>query len=261
MHEASLHTLNCFITLTYDNEHLPEMGTLVKKDFQDFMKRFRKEFVYAPDYTAVSDFRLGSVARIRFFHCGEYGERFGRPHYHACIFGFDFPDKVYLGKRGEFPVWRSSSLERLWSMGRSEIGSVSFESAAYVARYVLKKATGPLAKERYERVNIRTGEIGYLQPEYCTMSRRPGVGGEWLDRFSGEVFPSDSVLVRGRLVKPPRYYDSRFELVSPEVVAAVKAERKAGQLAVRYSEKSPLKLRVKRIVREAQVNLFGRGLE
>lgn len=255
-----MHTLNCFITLTYDNEHLPEMGTLVKKDFQDFMKRFRKEYIYVPDYTSVSDFVSGSVARIRYFHCGEYGEKYGRPHYHACIFGFDFPDKVYLGRRGDFPVWRSPSLERLWGMGRSEIGSVSFESAAYVARYVLKKVTGKLAKEAYELVNIRTGEVRYAQPEYCTMSRNPGLGGGWIDRFSSEVFPSDTVLVRGRLVKPPRYYDSRFELVSPEVVQAVKAERKAKLREVKYSDKSPLKLRVKRVIAEAKSNLSRRGL-
>jgi len=100
MHEASLHQDNCFITLTYDNEHLPKNASLVKRDFQLFMKRLRKA------YPAV---------RIRFFHCGEYGEQYGRPHYHAILFGFDFPDKYFLGKRNQFPVWRSASLERLWS--------------------------------------------------------------------------------------------------------------------------------------------------
>jgi hypothetical protein len=74
VHEASLHEKNCFITLTYSPENLPKDGSLDVSHFQKFMKRFRKRF--GPG--------------IRFFHCGEYGESLSRPHYHACIFGFDF---------------------------------------------------------------------------------------------------------------------------------------------------------------------------
>ena len=79
MHEASLYKRNCFITLTYSNEYLPPNMSLVKSDFQKFMKRLRK--------------RCGSS--VRYYYCGEYGENFGRPHYHAILFGFDFKDKVY----------------------------------------------------------------------------------------------------------------------------------------------------------------------
>lgn len=200
MHEASLHAENCFITLTYDDFHLPANGTLVKRDFQLFMKRLRKEF---PN------------ARIRYYHCGEYGERFGRPHYHACIFGFDFPDKEYLGERGDFPVFRSATLERLWPFGRSEIGSVTFESAAYVARYIVTKVTGDAAADYY----------GGRQPEYVTMSRRPGIGRDWVLTNMSEVCANDGVFSRGVFVQPPRYYDSAFEIFRPGEMERMKARR------------------------------------
>lgn len=200
MHEASMYDDNCFVTLTYADEHLPFGNSLCLEDFQKFMKRLRRRF---------------SNERIRFFHCGEYGERFGRPHYHVCLFGFDFRDKVFLGKRKGLPVWRSPILEELWPFGRSEIGSVTFESAAYVARYVMKKVTGPKAEEHYAG----------REPEYVTMSRRPGIGRAWYEKFKDELL-ADSVLVRGRMVKPPRYYDVVRDLVEPEVMEALRQKRR-----------------------------------
>lgn len=123
MHESSLHEFNSFITLTYAPKHLPPGGTLVLKHWQQFMYRLRKKYGKG----------------IRFFHCGEYGEKLGRPHYHAILFGLDFADKTKWKMRRGYQTWRSKSLEKLWPFGHSEIGSVTFESAAYVARYILKK--------------------------------------------------------------------------------------------------------------------------
>ena len=132
VHEASLHKENCFITLTYNDEHLPEHGHLIYRDFQLFMKRLRK--------------RTG--VRVRFYMCGEYGENFGRPHFHACLFGYNFPDLVRW-KAGKSTLYRSKLLESLWTDGYSSVGEVSFESAAYVARYILKKVTGDDAEAHY----------------------------------------------------------------------------------------------------------------
>lgn len=206
MHEASLHIRNCFVTLTYDDAHLPPRGSLCKKDFQDFMKRLRKEFC---------------DERIRYFHCGEYGAKFGRPHYHACLFGFDFRDKIYLGVRKGFPVWRSPSLEAAWSFGRSEIGAVSFESAAYVARYVLKKQvrTGPV-------IDALSREVVGLEKEYVTMSRRPGIGREWFEKFKGDIWRRGDVVSRGMPMKPPRYYDVALELENPGEFERLRQERR-----------------------------------
>ncbi len=237
MHEASLYEENCFVSLTYDEEHLPPGGSLDKSAFQKFMKRLRKKY---------------DSQRIRFYHAGEYGDTFGRPHYHCILFGFDFSDKVGVGVRNGFPVWRSASLEALWSFGISEIGSVTFESAAYVARYITKKITGDKADEYY----------GGRQPEYATMSRggrgkgSGGIGKEWFEKFKCEVYAADSVIVRGKEVKPPRFYDGCFELNDPEQMRAVKRARK---MARNPDEERGARLLARKMVVEANLELKAKG--
>ncbi len=238
VHEASLYEENCFITLTYDDERLPASGSLDKSAFTKFMKRLRRRF---------------DSQRIRFYHAGEYGDRFGRPHYHALLFGFDFPDKYPWSVRSDHPVWRSHILESLWPFGQSEIGSVTFESAAYVARYVVKKVTGEKADDYYSVVT-ELGEVVPIQPEYSTMSRRPGIGKAWYDEFKSEVYPSDGVVIRGKLMKPPRFYDGQYELEDPRSMAAVKARRRAAQ---DVDEQRSSRLFVRREVFQANLELKG----
>jgi len=194
MHEAELHQDSCFITLTYDDQYLPSAGSLKVDDFQRFMKRFRKDV---------------SPRRIRFFHCGEYGDLNRRPHYHALIFGFDFDDKIPTVAGSDLFI--SARLRKLWPFGHSTIGRITFESAAYVARYSLKKVNGPAAETHYSRIIPETGEIVQISPEYTTMSRRPGIGSGWFDKFSSDVYPSDEVIVSGRKSRPPRYYDKLLD--------------------------------------------------
>ena len=123
LHEAQLHENNCFITLTYDDAHLPGDRSLHYSDFQKFLKRFRKS--------------LGG-AKIRYYMAGEYGEKFGRPHWHACIFGYDFHDKKLFKRTAAGSlIYTSEHLKKLWPFGHSSIGDVTFESAAYVARYII----------------------------------------------------------------------------------------------------------------------------
>lgn len=190
MHEASLHDSNCFVTLTYDDGHLPPGGSLDRQAFPLFMKRLRKQI---------------SPQRVRYYHVGEYGTQSERPHYHTLLFGFDFPGKLQAGTRNGIPVFRSVLLEALWTDGLSEIGDVSAKSAAYLTGYVKRRMTGSWAKARY----------GSREPEYGTMSRNPGIGAAWVDKFSDEVFPVDSVVVGGKLCKPPRYYAERVAARSP----------------------------------------------
>lgn len=238
MHEASLYDENSFITLTYDDEHLPEYGTLDKSAFPKFMKRLRK--------------RAG--VKVRYYHAGEYGSLFGRPHYHACLFGFDFADKVYRTERNGFPVWSSELLGELWSFGRSEIGTVTFESAAYVARYIMDKVTGKDADVAYAFVD-EEGEVRHLTPEYTTMSRRPGIGRPWLDMFGAEVYPADGVVVAGKLCKPPRFYDTSFELIHPGMLDEVRAARRARR---RVSDNTPARLEVAAECANARLALYPR---
>lgn len=202
VNEAELHDRSCFVTLTYDDEHLPYGGSLVKSDFQKFVKSVRNRF--------------GSG--IRFFGCGEYGTRWQRPHYHVIFFGVDFVEDRYVsGKRAAGEVFRSPSLEGLWPVGRSEIGTVTFESAGYVARYVAKKLGEKVLDGR--------------EPEFLLMSLRPGLGVPWLERYYRSVYARDSVVVRGAECKPPRLYDKWLEREHPELYRVVKRRREAERLA------------------------------
>lgn len=212
MHESQMHDDNCFITLTFNDENLPEDLSLEKRTMTLFWKRFRKKF---PEH------------RIRYYYCGEYGEQLGRPHYHACVFGFDFDDKYLFHKTpGGDRLYRSPALESLWPYGYSSIGRLTFESAAYVARYVTKKVTGAKALYHYTDFDYHTGEIyKHRHPEFAEMSRRPGIGMEWFEQYGEEVYPHDRVIMRGKAMKPPRAYDKRLELTDPEVFANVKAAR------------------------------------
>ena len=186
VHEADMYDDNCFITLTYNDAYLPPNESLRKSDFQKFMKRLRKEF---------------SSRTVRYFMCGEYGDENKRPHYHACLFNVDFIDKYECVDVHGRKYWRSPTLEKLWPFGFSEIGEVTMNSAGYVARYCLKKITGKDADAHY----------GKKIPEYTCMSRRPGIGYEWLEKFESDVYGRDEIVVNDRVMcKPPRYYDKKF---------------------------------------------------
>ncbi len=250
MHEASLHEDNCFVTLTYSDSELPPFGTLVKEDFQKFVKRLRRRV----------------HARIRYFHCGEYGESSRRPHYHALFFGLDFADKVPWRISHGHQIWRSSFLEEVWTHGNSEIGSCTFESAAYVARYCVKTLQNlrfrkgsresylAALDDEYSRVCEETGELIPVAPEYVTMSRRPGIGSGWFDKFGPEVFPSDEVIVRGKSCKPPRFYDKLFADASPEEALKVQSRRNRRR---DRADETPARLRVREVCAKARLTLHG----
>lgn len=168
-HEAQLYDANWFLTLTYRDELLPEHGSLQYEDYQGFMKRLRFHL------KGQSPGPNGKYP-IRFFCCGEYGDRLKRPHYHAILFNVDFPDRVRL-MNGTF---RSELCEEIWQKGDVLIGDVNPRSASYVAGYCWKKQYGQAAKFRYDVMDSSTGEVvGTRRPEFVSMSRRPGVGAWW----------------------------------------------------------------------------------
>lgn len=203
MHEAQLYEENCFVTLTYNNENVP--AELKYSDWQLFIKRLRKRF---SGRTAVQREDGSEHFPIRFYMCGEYGEKNSRPHFHGCIFNFQFAD-LYLWKEGQEGnhIYTSETLNEIWGKGFATVGDVTFQSAAYVARYVMKKVTGPAAAERYEVVDEVTGEVGQIRPEFNKMSLKPGIGAGWYKKFRNDVFPHDSVVVNGVETKVPKYYD------------------------------------------------------
>ncbi len=244
-HESQLHDENCFITLTYDNEHLPYGETLVLAHFQKFMKRLRSKY---PDI------------KIVFYHCGEYGDNFGRPHYHACLFGFDFKDREPMKKRDGITLYTSEELTQLWGKGICSVGDVTFQSAAYCARYIMKKVNGDLADDHYETLDESSGEIIKRKPEYTTMSLKPAVGKEWFKKYQSDVFPEDCVVINGKKLKPPRYYDGQYELIDPIHLKLLKEERQIN--AAKHAENNtPSRLRVREKICELKVKQLKRELK
>lgn len=252
LHEASLHEDNCFLTLTYDDKNLPTTGSLFYEDYQLFMKRLRK---YKP---------------CRFYMCGEYGEETFRPHYHACIFGLQFPDRTLLKttKAGS-KIYTSETLLRLWPHGLSSIGDVNFESAAYVARYCMAKQTGDNAKHAYRRystevdeihMDMSTGEIysHELVPEFNKMSLKPGIGANWFQKYQHDVYPHDYVVINGKEVKPPKFYDTLYERVNPVGAEHVKFLREQAGRS-RYDDNTPERLAVKEKVKQASIKQLKRS--
>lgn len=163
--ELQQHQQACFITLTYDDEHLPVDGKVSKKELQDFFKRLRKK------------------ANVRYFACGEYGDHFRRPHYHAIIFGADF-----LG--GAFPVgdghFISPDLSAIWGKGRCTTAPASFSTICYTVGYVAKKIGDP--------------------DSFHLMSRRPGLGSEYIARFEDDIRRSGAIVIEGREYPLPEYF-------------------------------------------------------
>lgn len=284
VHESTLYEYdkgNCFVTLTYDEDRMPVDRSLVPWHFTDFMKRLRHH-------------KGGD--KIRYFQAGEYGRRcrhgfdldvikcpggcrHGRPHHHACLFNVSFDDLVSYKSDSGVLRYTSSALADIWSHGFVDVGTLNFESAAYVARYCLKKVDGPKALEHYLTV-LEDGTMVYLEPEYATMSRgytcpehkgvpyQPdcpkcsrGIGADWYERYSEDVFPHDSVPIPGVgvLRKVPRFYEERFKESDPDMLDRVKDIRKAFRKA-HAEEYTPERLHDKYRVKKAQVAMLKRSV-
>lgn len=212
LHELSLHEAACFITLTYDDDNCPHVlqhrdgdidlfPTLDKSDLQKFWKRCRKRGI-----------------TLRYFACGEYGPSTARPHYHAIVYGYDFPDRELAPDQqgSKDPLYVSKELEELWPLGFHTIGTVSEKSIEYVAGYVVKKLTGKLKKASTDpRIGV-----------YGVMSRNPGIGKGWIQKWPADAYPSDSVVLNGFPRRPPRFYDDVIEKDHPELIESVKAVRR-----------------------------------
>lgn len=219
VHEASMHSENSFLTLTYSDENLPRPYndlkkdgsvvirpalSLVTSDMQDFWKRYRIHLV-----------RNQIPAQIKYYASGEYAPETLRPHYHACVFGHAFPDKEYYKKTDTGDVlYTSATLTKIWGHGHAVFGDVSFESAAYVARYTLKKIYGDDADEYYQ---------GRL-PEKSWSSQ--GLAEAWFQKFASDVYPSDEIILYGgRRLAPPPYYDKLLLKYNPSLWEDVQNKR------------------------------------
>jgi len=242
LHESSLHDSNSFITLTYDDSHLPSDMSLDYSHFQLFMKRLRK-----------------AVGKVSFYCGGEYGEQTARPHFHACLFGYDFPDKVYYSKsHAGDKLYSSKILNDLWGMGNCFVGDVTFASAAYIARYCVAKVNGDLAQSHYEYLDA-DGVVHSRTPEFNHMSLKPAIGKRWLERFTSDVYPRDYVVVNGVKCRPPKYYDSIFTKLDAGVFSEIVAQREYE--ALDYSaDRTDARLHVREQVHLARNAMLKRSL-
>lgn len=198
-------------------------------------------------------FRRAVNKPVSFFMAGEYGSLNFRPHFHACIFGFDFPDRVLWSVRDGICLFTSNMLSKLWSCpetgksyGFSSVGDVTFESAAYIARYVGKKA---------QRAELPAGK----RPEYSKCSLKRPIGKDWFLAFQSSVFPDDAVtLIGGQKCKPPRYYDKLLDLTDKELHDRILSVRK--EKAKASPDNTPARLEERESVKQAQLAQLKRSI-
>lgn len=226
---------NWFITLTYDDEHLPIMekieakegtyendgtwnGCLYEKHMQTFINSLRKHFE-----------RQG-IENIKYFYCGEYGETTQRPHYHIIL--LHCPLRIEDFKSAHIDTnfkahWKSKEIEQYWTKGITDIAELEWSCAAYVARYCTKKLTFDADKTKYY-------EVGKI-PEFIRMSR--GIGFDWYTEHKGEIYKTDEIImktIKGNVgsVKPPKAFDRKLKEHNPELFEMIKKSRQtAGERA------------------------------
>lgn len=251
-HEAKIHgDNNAFLTLTYNNDHLPKDHSLNHEHFQKFIRSLRQ--------------RTG--LKLRYYMCGEYGKAtkankyIARPHFHAILFGHSFPDRTNhkLRKAGKSynQTYRSEILEKSWDKGFSEIGTVTFKSCAYVSRYILKKQKG---EENYAIIDHDTGEITYKKSEYTCMSLKPGIGLEYYKKWEHDIFPNDYVMLEpGKKLGVPQYYKNQFKKDNPKMAKRLTNLRIAQSL--KSPDRKPDRLAVRNQILNTKIEKLKRNLE
>jgi hypothetical protein len=197
--------------------------------------------------------------KVSFYMCGEYGEDFSRPHFHACLFGVNFSDRDLVGvSEAGSHIFRCETLEKLWGKGYAYVGDLTFESAAYTARYIMKKITGDMADEHYKYVIPDTGEVIWRTPEFNRMSLKPAIGKRFLETFMTDIYPHDRVVLNGSKSKPPRYYDKYYAKFNPLEFEAIQFNRES---VLNKADNTDERLQVKKTCTEARLNRYSRSLK
>lgn len=210
-HESQMHEHNSYITLTYDDKHLPLYHDLDHRDFQLFMKRLRIKY---PE------------KNYSFYMCGEYGDVTHRPHYHVVLFGYWPPDAIYHRTQNKNRYFKSQELDKFWRCGFTDTSSVNYYSAGYVARYTLKKQLPKNdLQDRYIYTDFN-GETKVRKFEYVRMSTNPAIGLSWIKKYAEQTIRNNYILdPKGNPFPIPRYYN---EYLASEVCSET-AEKNADQ--------------------------------
>lgn len=255
LNEAKMWPSSYYVTMTYNSDYMPLGGTVCLRDVQLFMKRLRKAATGVPWENPLT----GKITKSpRFFLGAEYGDDNRRPHYHALLFNVRFDDLREHGKNGRGEIlYTSAHMSRLWgdgggTFGFCTLGAVTFESAVYCAKYALKQIklsdkSTPAAREEWERryvVYDADGLVYERDREFAVMSRCPGIGALYYEKYGQEIRDHDNVVVAGREVRPPRYYDTKSDAIDPARFAVVKSKRKR-QAVLAKPDNTPERLAVK----------------
>jgi len=242
-HEQQTADNACWLTLTYDQTHLPSGASLSKKDWRDFSQKL---YSFSPG--------------VRHYAVGEYGEKKKRPHFHVCLFNCVFPERRYhYTTDSGYPVDRSPVLSKLWGKGNADISDLTAENAAYTARYTIKKVDGPPAYEHYKRFDDY-GNQYWVEPEFSRQSNNPGLGFDFYQKFGERIRSQDSVIWNGHEVPVPRYYDKLTERLYPREYEQIKKRRLAA-IDVGDPEKTLARRTSKQAVKRRAIKPLTRPLE
>lgn len=202
VHESKLHEHSIFLTLTYDEQNLPEHGTLVTEHLQQFFKTLRKAI---------------HPIKIRYFACGEYGDTTRRAHYHAIVFGWEPTDGIlHTASHDGSPLYTSKFLSTKWRYGHHLYSRTSPETMGYVARYSVKKQKGASGKAVYKHIDDETGELTNIKPPFAIMSLKPGIGFNYMDKFKDDYFRTSSTIVSGKRKPLPNAYIRKLKRIDPD---------------------------------------------
>ena len=271
-HEGKMHDRKCALTLTYDDDHLPSDWSVHVEHLQAFNHRLRKHL------------ERNHGVRMRLAACGEYGKKHCRPHYHELLYGFDFADDRRLEResRGGTPLYSSPALSKLWGQGDALIGKADYAACAYVMGYCVEKYNRDL-REPYDAerhapsidadgrkvipvrrrllVHPVTGQELLVSPEFFVTSRRPGLGATWFEKFKGDAFPSDFLIVDGKRVSVPSFYFRRLQAEAEAEALRISRSRKLKAAApARKWNATPARLKVREEIAAARAKRRAEGL-
>jgi len=246
-HEASGWTHNAFLTLTYDDDHLPWHGSLDRlkpRRFIRYLRRAMSGVECAP----------GSEKRpIRYFGCGEYGSKRARAHYHILLFNVRFTDTARYGR----DTYTSQLVSALWPYGSHLIGTVNAASASYVAGYATKKVSAWQRAAKYDVMDPSTGEVVSRVPEFAMMSLKPPIGWYWYDKYKSEL-RNGYIVVDGQQVSIPRLYADKLAVDAPALHEEMQWHRHEKMASYDPADRSEERLAVREQVVHSRRSTFNR---
>lgn len=220
--------------------------SLNKKHLQNFFKRLRHR-----------------VPKFTYYACGEYGDENKRPHYHANLFNFRLEDEQLIKRDDLGALFSSQTLDDVWGYGFTTIGEFSYDTAGYVARYILKKAMGTQSHDEYLRFNQETGELSLVEPEFQCQSCKPALGKTWFHEYKDDCYPLNRTPIPGKDCKvingTPQYYDYLLKKEDQDLLLRSKEARQQF-MAKNRSEFTPERLKAKYNVKRAQISTLRREL-